>query len=46
MTLQAAIHRVAASGHHDLEEEARQIDSRIAAEVTELLRRLVTQELA
>jgi hypothetical protein len=46
MTLRAALRRVAASGRRDLDEEARQIDSRMAAEVTELLRRLVTQELA
>lgn len=46
MTLRAAVRRVGVSGRRDFDEEARQIDSRMAAEVTEILRRIVTQELA
>ena len=46
LTLRAAVRRVNASGSRDLNEEARQIDARMAAEVTEILRRIVTQELA
>jgi hypothetical protein len=34
-----------ANGNGDANEEARQIDARMAAEVTEILRRVVTQEL-
>lgn len=46
MTLRAAVRRVGSNGKRDLDEEARQIDTRMAAEVTEVLRRIVTQELA
>lgn len=46
LTLRAAVRRVDGSGKRDLNEEARQIDVRMAAEVTELLRRIVTHELA
>jgi hypothetical protein len=46
MTLRAAVRRVGTNGKRDLDEEARQIDSRMAAEITEILRRVVTQELA
>lgn len=46
MTLRAAVQRVAKAGDRDMDEEARAIDARMAAEVTEILRRIVTQELA
>jgi hypothetical protein len=36
----------AAKALHGADEEARQIDARVAAEVTEILRRIFTQELA
>lgn len=37
---------LAAKGLNDANEEARQLDARVAAEVTEILRRIMTQELA
>jgi hypothetical protein len=46
MTLRAAVQKVKATGDRDVDEEARVIDTRMAAEVTEILRRIVTQELA
>jgi hypothetical protein len=41
-----ALSLLAAKDLNDANEEARQLDARLAAEVTEILRRLVTQELA
>lgn len=46
LTLRSAVRRTTATGRRDLDEEARQIDSRMAAEVTEILRRIITQEMA
>lgn len=41
-----ALSLLAAKDLNDANEEARQLDARMAAEVTEILRRLVSQELA
>jgi hypothetical protein len=46
MTLRAAVQKLNSSGKRDLDEEARWLDARMAAEVTEILRRIVTEELA
>jgi len=46
MTLRSALRWTTSSGQRDQDEEARRLDSRMAAEVTEILRRIVTQELA
>lgn len=46
ITLRAAMRKLDPAGKRDLDEEARWIDARMAAEVTEILRRIVTQELA
>jgi hypothetical protein len=46
MTLRGTVQKRGASGERDLDEEARWLDARMAAEVTEILRRIVTQELA
>lgn len=46
MTLRGTVQKRDASGVRDLDEEARWLDARMAAEVTEILRRILTQELA
>lgn len=46
LTLRAAVQKLNSSGNRDLDEEARWLDARMAAEVTEILRRIVTEELA
>lgn len=46
MTLRGTVQKLGSSGQRDLDEEARWLDARMAAEVTEILRRIVTQELA
>lgn len=46
LTLRAAVQKNIAPDKRDLDEEARVLDARMAAEVTEILRRVVTQELA
>lgn len=46
LTLRAAVQKLNRSGNRDLDEEARWLDARMAAEVTEILRRIVTEELA
>jgi hypothetical protein len=45
MTLRAGVQKLDATGKRDLDEEARWLDARMAAEVTEIMRRLVTEEL-
>jgi hypothetical protein len=46
LTLRAALQKQTPTGDRDVHEEARGLDARMAAEVTEILRRIVTQELA
>jgi hypothetical protein len=46
MTLRSAVQKLDGTGQRDLDEEARWLDARMAAEVTEIMRRIVTQELA
>ncbi|MGA7933624.1 MAG: hypothetical protein WCA35_08760 [Kovacikia sp.] len=46
MTFRSTVQKPMANGDRDLDEEARWIDARMAAEVTEVLRRIMTQELA
>lgn len=46
LTLRGAVQKNVAPDKRDLDEEARVLDARMAAEVTEILRRVVTQELA
>lgn len=45
MTLRAAVQKLDPAGKRDLDEEARWLDARMAAEVTEIVRRVVTEEL-
>jgi hypothetical protein len=45
LTLRSAVQKYNSAGERDLDEEARWLDARIAAEVTEILRRIVTEEL-
>lgn len=46
MTLRGGVQKLDTTGKRDLDEESRWLDARMAAEVTEILRRLLTQELA
>ncbi len=46
MTLRAAVQKKNAQGERDLNAEACWLDARMAAEVTEILRRIMTEELA
>lgn len=46
MTLRGASQKINSTGQRDLDEEARCLDARMAAEVTEIMRRLITQELS
>ncbi len=46
LTLRAAVQKKDSKGERDLDAEARWLDARMAAEVTEILRRIVTEELA